>query len=78
MSQNHGPAILAIGRWYDPAHYSAESSPFSAAQPRAGGDLLPARERRPATSAADDDLRTLCASEHAESPWSAQLCPPGQ
>jgi hypothetical protein len=27
-------------------------------------------------SAAEDDLRTLCASEHAQEPWAGELCSP--
>ncbi len=75
MRQNHGPALLAIGRWYDPAHYSAETSPFSQPNPEQAASYY-ARARAAGVAEAADALADLCAT-HADAPWAAQSCPPG-
>jgi hypothetical protein len=75
MRQNHGPALMAIGRWYDPAHYSADSSPFSQPNPEQAASYYQRAGEAGATAAADA-LAELCAS-HADAPWAAQTCPTG-
>jgi outer membrane biosynthesis protein TonB len=77
MKRGSGPAILAIGRWYDPAYYRAGNSPFSGANPEQAA-IYYQRAIEAGAGEAETDLRTLCASEHAAEPWAGQLCPPGQ
>jgi hypothetical protein len=74
MRQGHGPALMAIGRWYDPAHYSANSSPFSQPNPeQAAGYYQRAGEAGMPEAA--EALRDLCASE-PDAGWTEQSCPP--
>ena len=79
MKRGSGPALRAIGRWYDPAYYSAQSSPFSKPNPEQAALYY----KRAIDAGVDDakaDLRTLCASQDAAQPWVSQDCPrpPGQ
>ncbi len=79
MKRGSGPALRAIGRWYDPAYYSAQSSPFSKANPEQAA-LYYKRAIDAGVSEAEADLRALCTGEHATEPWAGQVCPrpPGQ
>ena len=74
IRQGHGPALLAIGRWYDPAHYSAESSPFSQPNPEQAA-VYYKRASEAGVEAAADALGTLCSSNTGAA-WTEQSCPP--
>jgi len=74
IRQGHGPALLAIGRWYDPAHYSAESSPFSQPNPEQAAVYYQRAGEAGAEQAADA-LVELCAA-NADAAWAGQSCPP--
>ena len=74
MRQGHGPALMAIGRWYDPAYHSAASSPFSQPNPeQAAGYYQRAGEAGMAEAA--EALRSLCSSD-PDAAWAEQSCPP--
>lgn len=74
MRQGHGPALMAIGRWYDPASYSAESSPFSQPNPEQAASYY-RRAGEAGVEEADEALRALCSSS-AGAAWAEQSCPP--
>ena len=74
IRQGHGPALLAIGRWYDPAHFSAETSPFSQPNPEQAAAYYK-RAGEAGAAAAADALQELCAG-NAGAAWTEQSCPP--
>lgn len=70
MGQGYGPALRAIGLWYDPVHFGEGRSPFSRANPELAADYY-RRARAAGEAAAGDDLAALC--RHVEGSGDAQL-----
>jgi hypothetical protein len=74
IRQGSGPALLEVGRWYDPAHYGAETSPFSQPNPEQAAIYYKRAEEAGAEAAAEA-LGALCAA-NPDADWAAQSCPP--
>lgn len=74
IRQGSGPALLEIGRWYDPAYYSADSAPFSQPNPEQAA-IYYKRAREAGVEEASDALDQLCGANLGAA-WFEQSCPP--
>jgi hypothetical protein len=73
IRQNHGPALLEVGRWYDPAYFSAGGSPFSQPNPEQAANYYK-RAGEAGVAEAAEALAEVCAS-NADAAWTGQSCP---
>ena len=73
MKRGSGPALRAVGRWYDPAYYTSQGSPFSKPNPEQAARYYK-RALEAGVADAGTDLKTVCASAGAE-PWVREVCP---